>query len=162
MKTSDKIQYIQSHLDLFNRTIFKNKNYYLTLIKMEPKYCIRVINTEHNSFERPIYAPMPRKIWRAKFIENKRYSAVTVLTEADSRCIGNRLNNVFVLPNPLTYSPLTDIPPKEKIILAAGRFDVWHYKGFDLLIKAWGMIAPKNKEWTLYMCLLKDDWLLKY
>ena len=123
---------------------------------------IPIINTEHNSFERPIYAPMPRKIWRAKFIENKRYSAVTVLTEADSRCIGNRLNNVFVLPNPLTYSPLTDIPPKEKIILAAGRFDVWHYKGFDLLIKAWGMIAPKNKEWTLYMCLLKDDWLLKY
>ena len=49
MKTNEKIQDIQSHLDLFNRTIFKNKNYYLTLIKQEPKYCIKITNTEHDT-----------------------------------------------------------------------------------------------------------------
>ena len=49
MKTSDKIQYIEYHLQLFNRTIFKNKNYYLTLIKMTPKYCIRIVNTKHDT-----------------------------------------------------------------------------------------------------------------
>ncbi len=112
---------------------------------------IPIINTEHNSFERPIYAPMPKKIWREKYIDNKLYTAITVLTESDRKCIGDKLKNVFVLPNPLTYSPVVKIPLKEKIILAAGRFDVWHCKGFDLLIKAWGMIAPKNKEWTLYI-----------
>jgi glycosyltransferase involved in cell wall biosynthesis len=112
---------------------------------------IPIINTEHNSFERPIYAPMPRRTRRDKYKKNKRYAAVTVLTDSDRRCIGDKLKNVFVLPNPLTYAPIKEIPYKEKLILAAGRFDVWHCKGFDLLIKAWGMIADKNKEWTLYI-----------
>ena len=49
MKTSDKIQFINFNLELFNRTVFKNKNYYLTLIKQEPKYCIRITNTDHDT-----------------------------------------------------------------------------------------------------------------
>jgi glycosyltransferase involved in cell wall biosynthesis len=112
---------------------------------------IPIINTDHNSWERPEYAPMLKKTWKRKFVDDKRYAAVTVLTDADKKCIRDTLKNVFVLPNPLTYSPVKTIPPKDKIILAVGRFNDWHYKGFDLLIKAWGKIASANSDWKLYI-----------
>ena len=112
---------------------------------------IPIINTMHNAYERPMYAPMSHQAWREKFIENNKYTAVTVLTEADYKCIEGKLRNVYVLPNPLTFSPSNTVPAKEKIILAAGRFNDWHYKGFDLLIKAWGQIANKNIDWKLYI-----------
>lgn len=41
------------------------------------------------------------------------------------------------MPNPLAITPAETIPPKKIIILAAGRVDNWHYKGFDLLIRAY-------------------------
>lgn len=112
---------------------------------------IPIINTEHNSFDRPKNLPLPRRTRLEKYIINKRYAAVTVLTEADKKCIKGSLKNVFVLPNPLTYEPQNNVPSKEKIILAAGRLDVWDIKGFDILIKAWGKIALQNPEWKLYI-----------
>ena len=51
MKTSEKIEYIEQHLALFNRTVFKNKNYYLSLVKMAPKYCIRIVSTDHKQLK---------------------------------------------------------------------------------------------------------------
>lgn len=113
---------------------------------------IKIINTEHNTFERPIdamYNPMTSKRYRMKYEWNKLYDYVTVLTEADKRCVKNVLTNVSVLPNPLTYIPTENIPPKKKVILAAGRLDAWHAKGFDVLIKAWGSIANKYPNWRL-------------
>jgi glycosyltransferase involved in cell wall biosynthesis len=112
---------------------------------------IPIINTDHNAWERPDYAPMPKISYQDKFVDDKNYNAVTVLTDADKKCIGDTLKNVFVLPNPLTYSPVKTIPPKDKIILAVGRFNAWHCKGFDLLIKAWGKIASENSDWKLYI-----------
>lgn len=108
-----------------------------------------IINTEHNSFERPAYAPMHKSQWTRKYEWNKRYDHVTVLTSADKLLVEGILSNVSVLPNPLAYTPVSKFPNKEKIILAAGRLDAWHYKGFDLLIKAWGTIAKDYPEWKL-------------
>lgn len=105
---------------------------------------IPVIATEHNSFERPASAPMSLIGRFMKYQMNHVYNAVTVLTESDKACIGNRLNNVFVMPNPLALMPVKESPVKEKIVLAAGRLDVWHYKGFDVLINAWGRLM-KNE-----------------
>lgn len=97
---------------------------------------IPVIATEHDSFERPKSAPMPRWERFTKFILNRLYRQVTVLTEADYRVIGKRLSNVTVMPNPLALSPIDTIPQKQRVILAAGRVDVWHYKGFDVLMRS--------------------------
>ena len=113
---------------------------------------IKIINTEHNSFERPegaLYNPMNHKIYKEKYVLNKYYDYVTVLTEADKKCVQNILTNVSVLPNPLVYNPIVEFPHKDKIILAAGRLDAWYVKGFDVLIKAWGSIAPKYPDWKL-------------
>ena len=101
---------------------------------------IPVIATEHNSFERPDSAPM--SFWGKflKFRLNRMYNAVTVLTEADKTFIGDKLSNVFVMPNPLALTPVKEIPVKENVVLAAGRLDAWSCKGFDVLIKAWGRL----------------------
>ncbi len=105
---------------------------------------IPVVMTEHNAFERPASAPMPLSVKFFKFWINKIYKHITVLTEADKKVIGNRLRNVTVMPNPLLLKPIKEIPTKEKIVLAAGRLDAWHVKGFDVLIKSWTIIQDLN------------------
>lgn len=117
---------------------------------------IPVIATEHDSYERPESAPM--SLWRKiyKFHLCKVFKCVTVLAEADKEVVGNRMHNVVVMPNPLAISPVRTTPPKKNVILAAGRVDNWHCKGFDVLIKAWGELM-KNEE-----CRMKNfDWRLQ-
>ncbi len=110
---------------------------------------IPVVSTEHNSFERPKEAPLSIKDYIFKFYINKLYDQVTVLTKADKKVIGNRLKNVEVMPNPLFLEPCETNLNKKKIILACGRLDAWHYKGFDLLIQAWGKISANYPEWRM-------------
>ena len=106
---------------------------------------IPIIMTEHNAFERPVSAPMAFSLKIFKFWINKLYKHITVLTEADKRIIGNRLRNVTVMPNPLLLKPVNDIPQKENIVLAAGRVDAWHVKGFDILLQAWSKIISNEQ-----------------
>ena len=117
---------------------------------------IPVISTVHDSFERPACAPMSRFEHFHKFVLNKLYDYVTVLTDADKKYIGNRLKHVTVMPNPLALPPVSfaadgcvvnsvgEETSKEPFILAAGRLEDWHYKGFDLLIKAWSLVKQKT------------------
>ena len=124
---------------------------------------IPVVMTEHDAFERPASAPF--SFWKhfAKFTLNKLYRNVTVLTTADKNITGERLGraNIHVMPNPLALHPLVwtdkgwkmsdgEYVEKKPIVMAAGRLEDWYYKGFDLLIKAWGMLEPEvRKKWTL-------------
>ncbi len=110
---------------------------------------IPIIYTDHSSWEVPHGKKMP---WELKFLRfhfSHFYDHVTVLTQADMNVIGKRIKQVSVLPNPLSFDPANDIPQKENVVLACGRLDEWEYKGFDLLIKAWGKVAPKSKGWRL-------------
>lgn len=117
---------------------------------------IPIINTEHNAFELPDDAPvMRKKKLELKYKLNHNYQQVTVLTDADKRCVKHLISNVSVLPNPLAYQPQKTVPTKEKIILAAGRLDVWQVKGFDLLIEAWCQIAGQYPDWKL--CIAGQD-----
>jgi GalNAc-alpha-(1->4)-GalNAc-alpha-(1->3)-diNAcBac-PP-undecaprenol alpha-1,4-N-acetyl-D-galactosaminyltransferase len=108
-----------------------------------------VVASDHNAFERPPYAPMRRRQHFDKFTVNRWLDALTVLTRADARVIGNRLRHVYVMPNPLGIVPADAVPPKERIVLAVGRLDEWHCKGFDLLVEAWKDIAPLCRGWKL-------------
>lgn len=110
---------------------------------------VKVIQTEHNSFERPNDAPMRKDMIHRKFVESKQMDHMTVLTQVDKNILGPEYLNVSVLPNPLTFEPAKQVPPKENIILATGRFNAWYVKGFDLLLKAWGSIAPNYPKWKL-------------
>lgn len=57
------------------------------------------------------------------------------------------------MPNPLALDPLQQVPLKKHLILAAGRVDDWHYKGFDVLIKAWAKVLKlmSESDWMLYI-----------
>lgn len=110
---------------------------------------VPIIHTAHNAFERPKSAPMSFRTKFEKFYRNKLYAHVTVLTQADKDVIGNRLSHVTVLPNPLTFEPVKSMPEKEKIVLASGRLDEWHVKGFDLLLSAWGKLGEEKDGWKL-------------
>ena len=110
---------------------------------------IPIVSTEHTTFERPDSAKMSPKTYRNKFVLNKQYDYVTVLTEADKRCLQGHLCKVMVMPNPLAYPSVSEIPPKENLILAVGQLHSWHIKGFDILIKAWGKICKQYPDWRL-------------
>jgi glycosyltransferase involved in cell wall biosynthesis len=112
--------------------------------------CFKVIGTDHGSYERPPIAPMPPKVKQLKFEFNKKFDAVTVLTQADKDYIGDRLKNVYVLPNPLAFEPVSESRfTREKTILAVGRLNAPIYKGFDILIEAFGRIAKEFPEWKV-------------
>ena len=124
---------------------------------------VPIVNTEHNSFETPPYAPMPRQRRFEKFVLNRLFDRVTLLTEADKEVIGNRLKNICILPNPLAFEPIVELPKKRsRVIIAAGRLDAWFYKGFDILIRVWGVIAEKFPEWNLLIAGNGKDEDLRY
>lgn len=110
---------------------------------------IPIVNTEHNSFERPADAPFNLKDKVEKFILTKLFKANTLLTEADKRCLPSWQRNIYVLYNPLALTPVDEFPSKSKTIIAVGRIDAWHYKGFDLLIDAWSKVASRFPDWRL-------------
>ena len=108
-----------------------------------------LIITEHDSFERPRNAKMSRYLYYKKWILDRFFDGVTVLTQADANFIGSRLKGVKVMYNPLFLKPVSEIPKKENVILAVGRLDAWYIKGFDILIKSWIKIASKYPDWKL-------------
>lgn len=119
---------------------------------------IPVIATEHNAYDRPHGVKMTLLGKIFKYHVNKIYDRVTVLTHADYKLIENRMSNVVVMPNPLAFSPVKEVPQhKQKVILAAGRVDNWHNKGFDVLLRAWGRIAQDFHDWTLEIAGVYKD-----
>lgn len=116
---------------------------------------IPVIATEHNSYDRPSSIPLSKWEYIYKFYISKIFTCVTVLTKADMKYINGRLNNAVVIPNPLSMRPLHRDLNRDSIILAAGRVDSWHIKGFDVLIRAWARVVSSseflvsNEGWKL-------------
>lgn len=124
---------------------------YATLAKIASKLTIGcpIVASDHNSFERPDCAPMHLRQNLDKFWRNYYWDALTVLTEADKKYLANRFKHIYVMPNPLGIESLANVPQKDKMILAVGRLEEWHYKGFDLLINAWRKLFVKHPDWKL-------------
>ena len=106
---------------------------------------IPVIQSEHTTFARKV----SRKFDFERLYINKLATKVTVLTQYDYNLIGKCLPQKVIMPNPLTFHPLSAVPAKNKVILAAGRLDIWKIKGFDTLIKTWSLIADRYPDWQV-------------
>lgn len=87
------------------------------------------------------------KIWRKKLItEIKKLSQFVVLSHED-REAWSELDNVIVIPNPLSFYPSNQSNCREKRVIAVGRYT--YQKGFDMLIDAWKQVAQRHIDWKL-------------
>jgi len=75
--------------------------------------------------------------------------AVTFLAHQDIIHLGKKLPQKIVMYNPVEFSTLNENSTRKKNILAAGRLDGWHHKGFDNLIDVWSRIAKSYPDWAL-------------
>lgn len=129
---------------------------------------IPIVATEHGTFERPNSAPFSLFNKIAKFYINNIYDCVTILTKADKQIIGNKVKNVYVLSNPLSLTPLSKTINRKNIIFAVGRLNDWHYKGFDVLIRAWARVVSSLEflvstgGWKLQIAGTGSEGSLKY
>lgn len=118
----------------------------------------KIIQTDHNAYERPKGSEMKLSQKRNKFFDNRFFDLVTVLTKRDKDILAAKgFKNVEVLYNPLFLKTVNQVPKKGKVILVAGRMAVWHTKGFDILIKAWDKIAHKFPDWKLKIIGAADE-----
>lgn len=112
---------------------------------------IPVITSERNAFDRKLGF-----IYKVnRFLLNKHVDCVTVQTPFDKGyATAKHLKNTIIMPNPLTWEVLDETEYEARFkerrnLLACGRVDQWEIKGFDLLIKAFAMIADKYPDWVL-------------
>jgi glycosyltransferase involved in cell wall biosynthesis len=114
---------------------------------------VPVIFTNHHALESQAYdVHFTTKV--CDFVIPWFMSATTLLTIADQEYMARKYHqkkNIFVMPNPLTFTPVSSIPPKENIIFAAGRLNNWRYKGWDILISAAERLAPllREEKWKI-------------
>ena len=87
------------------------------------------------------------KFWMRSLIAHlKELDQFVVLTHED-REAWPELQNVEVIPDPLSFVPCAVSPLSAKRVIAVGRY---HYqKGFDLLLSAWKLVEQQCPEWEL-------------
>ena len=87
------------------------------------------------------------KFWSDNLLSHlKKLDTLVVLTEKD-REAWTELNNVVVIPDPLSFIPTSVSPLTEKRVVAIARYS--HEKGIDLLLKAWAIAENKIDDWRL-------------
>ena len=87
------------------------------------------------------------RLWMRSLVSKlKRLDKFVVLTEEDHNN-WPELNNLVVIPDPLTFSSSTYSPLTEKRVIAVGRYV--YQKGFDLLLKAWAIVEKECPDWML-------------
>ena len=87
------------------------------------------------------------KVWMNDLTNKlKKLDRFVVLTEKDKEA-WVELDNVCVIPNPLSFIPQNISKLTEKRVIAVGRY--CHEKGYDLLLKAWRFVQNNIADWRL-------------
>lgn len=87
------------------------------------------------------------KFWMSSLITKlKDLEKLVVLTEQD-KVAWVELDNVQVIPNPLSFKPSAISPQMEKRVIVVGRY--CFEKGYDYLLQAWAIVQHVCKEWQL-------------
>ena len=87
------------------------------------------------------------KIWMNDLTNKlKRLDRFVVLTEKDKEA-WVELDNVYVIPNPLSFILQNVSKLTEKRVIVVGRY--CHEKGYDLLLKAWRIVQNSIADWRL-------------
>lgn len=87
------------------------------------------------------------KLWMRSLVSKlKQLNRFVVLTEED-KSAWPELQNISVIPDPLSFTPTQLSPLTEKRVIAVGRYV--YQKGFDLLLHAWAKIEQQYPDWQL-------------
>ena len=87
------------------------------------------------------------KFWMRSLVSNlKKLDRFVVLTEED-KSAWPELQNICVIPDPLSFSPTQHSLLTDKRVIAVGRYV--YQKGFDLLLQAWTIIEKQFSDWEL-------------
>ena len=87
------------------------------------------------------------RLWSHSLVSHLRcLGRLVVLTEPD-RQAWTELDNVDVIPDPLSFRPSGVSRLADKRIIAVGRYS--HEKGFDLLLQAWAAVEKACEGWRL-------------
>lgn len=87
------------------------------------------------------------KFWMRNLVSNlKQLDKFIVLTEED-RNNWVELDNIEVIPDPLTFSPSSYSPLTERRVIAVGRYV--YQKGFDMLLQSWSIVEKECPDWSL-------------
>lgn len=76
----------------------------------------------------------------------KNFSKFVVLTESNKN-EWRSLNNVQVIPDPLSFYPKESSILEQKTVICVGKLS--YQKGQDLLVKAWEKVWHKHPDWRL-------------
>ena len=103
----------------------------------------RNYDTEHANIIKRIFA----KFWSHSLLSHlKKLDTLVVLTEKD-REAWVELDNVVVIPDPLSLSPSSVSSLTEKRVISVARYS--YEKGIDLLLKAWSIAEKQVLDWRL-------------
>ena len=103
----------------------------------------RNFDAKDDNFIKRLFA----KIWMNDLTNKlKRLDRFVVLTEKDKEA-WVELDNVYVIPNPLSFILQNVSKLTEKRVIVVGRY--CHEKGYDLLLKAWRIVQNNIADWRL-------------
>lgn len=103
----------------------------------------RNFESKDDNFIKRLFA----KVWMNDLTNKlKRLDRFVVLTEKDKDA-WVELDNVCVIPNPLSFVPQNISKLTEKRVIVVGRY--CHEKGYDLLLKAWCIVQNNIADWRL-------------
>jgi len=87
------------------------------------------------------------RLWSRGLLNHlRKLDKLVVLTEKDKES-WTELDNVVVIPDPLSFEPVSVSPLTDQRLVAVARYS--HEKGIDLLLQAWGDVAKKCSKWRL-------------
>ena len=103
----------------------------------------RNFESKDDNFIKRLFA----KVWMNDLTNKlKRLDRFVVLTEKDKEA-WVELDNVYVIPNPLSFILQNVSKLTEKRVIVVGRY--CHEKGYDLLLKAWRIVQNSIADWRL-------------
>lgn len=123
------------------------------------KQGIKTIMESHTKGETVLMAPKFKynqylhklfSLWDHHIMKSLHHcSCVVTLTQQDAHFWQRYAQRIEVIPNMLTITPKMVLDYRTKRVISAGRY--MPEKGFDRLLKAWGLIKKKFHDWELYI-----------
>ncbi|MEU2835073.1 glycosyltransferase [Streptomyces lavendulae] len=105
---------------------------------------LTVIGMSHESYA---YSKASSRFQRVKQYYRDVDRFLTLTREDADLWIGQGMNNVSFMPNPLPFTMDFPSPRTEKTVASIGRLA--DQKGIDMLLDTWGEVAPRHPDWTL-------------